>query len=373
MKIAVNTRFLIKDRLEGIGWFTYEHLKRIVAAHPEHEFYFLFDRAFDKEFIFAPNVHPVIVRPRASYPLLWITWFEWALPRAIRKINPDIFVSPDGFLSLKLDIPQVIAIHDINFYHRSQDIAYIEGWYLKHYFPKFASKAQRIVTVSEYTKQDIVSSFAVSANKIDVVYNGAHENYRVLTDEEQNGTKARYSMGSEYFLFVGAQHPRKNIDGLLKAFNLFKTTFQTDHKLIIVGEKKFLSQQVEDTYKAMEYKNEVLFTGRLSSEDIALVMGSALALVFIPFFEGFGIPMAEAMYAEIPIIASNTTSMPEVAGDAAIYVDPTDLNTIVEAMNRMASNADLRTQLIENGRKRRVAYNWDVSAKALWNAIERSL
>lgn len=373
MKIAVNTRFLVKDRLEGIGWFTYEHMKRIVAAHPEHEFYFLFDRAFDKEFIFASNVHPVVVRPPASYPLLWIAWFEWALPLVIRKINPDVFFSPDGFLSLKLTIPQVAAIHDINFYHRSNDVALIEGWYLKHFFPQFASKARRIVTVSEYSKQDISSSFAVSADKIDVVYNGAHENYRVLTEEEKNGTRARYSMGSEYFLFIGAQHPRKNIDGLLKAFNQFKTTFQTDHKLIIVGEKKFLSQQVEDTYKAMEYKNEVLFTGRLSSENIALVMGSALALVFIPFFEGFGIPMAEAMYAEIPIIASNTTSMPEVAGEAAIYTDPTDLNSIVEAMNRIASDVNLRNQLVVNGRQRRMAYNWDVSAKALWNAIERSL
>lgn len=373
MKIAVNTRFLIKDRLEGIGWFTYEHMKRIVASHPEHEFYFLFDRSFDPTFIFGTNVHPVVVRPRASYPLLWITWFEWALPRAMQKINPDVFFSPDGFLSLKLDIPQVTAIHDINFFHRSRDVSFIEGWYLKHFFPKFALKARRIVTVSEYSKLDISCSLAVPVDKIDVVYNGANENYRVLTDEEKNGTKARYSMGSEYFLFIGAQHPRKNIDGLLKAFDLFKATYQTNHKLIIVGKKKFLSPQVEDTYKAMDYKNEVLFTGRLSSEDIALVMGSALALVFIPFFEGFGIPMAEAMYAEIPIIASNATSLPEVAGDAAIYTDPQDLNSIVDAMNRMASDENLRQQLIENGRKRRIAFNWDISAKRLWEAIEKSV
>jgi glycosyltransferase involved in cell wall biosynthesis len=205
------------------------------------------------------------------------------------------------------------------------------------------------------------------------VFNGAHKNYRVLYEEEKKGTRARYSMGSEYFLFVGAQHPRKNIDGLLKAFDLFKTNYQSDHKLIVVGEKKFLSQSVEDTYKAMEYKNEVLFTGRLSSEEIALVMGSALALVFIPFFEGFGMPMAEAMYAEIPIIASNTTSMPEVAGEAAIYVDPHNPESIVEAMNSMASDSSLRERLVDNGIKRRGAFNWDISAKILWHSIERSL
>lgn len=373
MKIVINTRLLLKDQLEGIGWFTYENVKRMVIAHPEHDFYFLFDRQYPPDFIFGSNVHPIVVRPQAKSPLELFVWFELAIPRVIKRIKPDIFFSPDGWLSLTLKIPQVTVIHDINFHHRMKDLPLLTGWYYRYFFPKFAQKAHRIVTVSEYSKIDISCSYHIPPEKIDVIYNGAHQNYKVLSDEEKKGTKALYSMGDDYFLFVGAQHPRKNIDGLLRAFDLFKTKYQTNHKLIIVGEKKFLSHSIEETYRAMEFKNEVLFTGRLSSQEIALVMGSALALVFIPFFEGFGMPLVEAMYAEIPVISSNTTSMPEVAGNAAIYTDPCNANEIVESMFKLVSNASLRNQLIENGRKRRAMFCWDTSAIALWNTIERSL
>src|SRR5512139_2040469 len=100
MRIAVNTRLLIKDKLEGIGWFTYETLKRITRKHPEHEFIFLFDRPFDKEFIFAQNIIPVIITPEARHPILWYLWFEYSVPRALKKYKADIFLSPDGYLSL---------------------------------------------------------------------------------------------------------------------------------------------------------------------------------------------------------------------------------------------------------------------------------
>ena len=101
MIIAVNTRLLIKDKLEGIGWYTYETLSRMVKSHPEHEFYFLFDRPYSKEFIFEKNVHPVVISPPTRHPILWYIWFEWRIPKILRKINADVFLSPDGFLSLK--------------------------------------------------------------------------------------------------------------------------------------------------------------------------------------------------------------------------------------------------------------------------------
>ena len=180
-------------------------------------------------------------------------------------------------------------------------------------------------------------------------------------------------MGCDYFVFVGAQHPRKNIDGLLKAFELFKSTYQTDHKLILVGEKKFLTQSIEDNYRKMNYKSEVLFTGRLSCEEIALVMGSASALVFIPFFEGFGMPLVEAMYCDIPIISANTTSLPEVAGNAAIYINPYNTSEITDAMHQITTDTALRENLINNSRAMRHKYDWNLSAEALWNAIEKCL
>jgi glycosyltransferase involved in cell wall biosynthesis len=179
-------------------------------------------------------------------------------------------------------------------------------------------------------------------------------------------------MGEDYFLFVGAQHPRKNIDGLLQAFDIFKTNLQTEHKLIIVGEKRFLSSKIEETYRKMTFKKEVLFTGRLSSEEIAEVMGSAIALVFVPFFEGFGMPIVEAFYSGVPVVASNVTSIPEIAGDAALYVNPNDPSDIAQAMQTIVSDLPLRQQLIEKGKAKKPHYQWDNSAKILWNIIENT-
>ena len=114
MKIAVNTRLLLKDKLEGIGWFSYESLKRICIAHPEHEFVFIFDRPYSEEFIFADNVTPVVVGPPARHPFLYILWFEISVAKVLRKHNVDVFLSTDGYLSLSTKVPSIAVLHDLN-------------------------------------------------------------------------------------------------------------------------------------------------------------------------------------------------------------------------------------------------------------------
>jgi len=373
MKIAINTRLLLKNRLEGIGWFTYENFKRITTAHPEHEFYFLFDRHYSDEFIFADNVHPIVISPPARHPFLWIAWFEYSVPHVLKKIQADLFVSPDGYLSLHTDIPQLAVIHDINFQHRPKDLPLSSRLYYRYYFPKFAQKAKRIVTVSEYSKKDICESFHVSPDKVDVVYNGANVDYRPLNPEEIKATKAKYSKGYDYFLFVGALHPRKNVSGLLSAFDRFVHHYGTDHKVLIVGEKMFYTADLDLIYNQMQFGDDVLFTGRLDTTELKYVLGSATAMVFVPFFEGFGIPIVEAMYAGVPVICSNTTSMPEVACDAALYVDPSDVEAIAEAMHQISTDANLRANLIKKGKVQCEKFSWDKSAKKLWESIEKCL
>ena len=186
MKIAVNTRLLLKDKLEGIGWFTYESLKRIVLQHPEHTFYFIFDRKHDPQFIFAENVIPVEIFPPARHPYLWYIYFEFSIPRVLRKIKPDLFLSTDGWLSLRTDVSQVDVIHDLNFEHRKDFLKSKYQDYYTRFFPKFAKKAVRIATVSEFSKQDLQRFYGIPEDKIDVVYNGSNEVYRPLPEEQQN-------------------------------------------------------------------------------------------------------------------------------------------------------------------------------------------
>jgi glycosyltransferase involved in cell wall biosynthesis len=372
MEIVVNTRLLLKNKLEGIGWFSYETLKRITIAHPEHHFIFLFDRDPDEEFFFSENVTPVILSPQARHPILFYLWFEFSVAGILNRLKPDVFVSPDGYLSLRAKCRQLAVMHDLNFEHYPKDLSFSVRKYYRYFFPRFARKASRIATVSEFSKNDIVIQYGISPEKIDVVHNGCNVMYKPVTAEVQQATRTKYSSGKDYFLFVGALHPRKNISRLFRAFDAFKKQSGSDMKLVIVGVKYYWTSDIKSTYIGMQYKNDVVFTGRLSTEELKNVLASALALTYVPYFEGFGIPILEAMNTDTPVITSNVTSMPEVAGDAALLVDPFSEDSIAEGMLKMHADPALRKTLVEKGRERRIAFSWDKTAEALWKSIERT-
>lgn len=373
MEIVVNTRLLLKNRLEGIGWFTYETLKRITTKHPEHHFVFLFDRDFDEEFIFADNVTPLILSPQARHPVLFYWWFEFSVARFLKAYRPDLFLSPDGYLSLGADVKQLAVIHDLNFEHYPNDLPFLVRKYYHYFFPKFARKATRIATVSAFSKSDIVKQYNINPDIIDVVFNGCNPLYKPVSPEIKNKVKQKYSQGCDYFLFVGALHPRKNIARLFQAFDKFKQSQTSDIKLLIVGEKYYWTSEIKRTYLNMQNKKDVVFTGHLSTEELTGVTGTALALTYVPYFEGFGIPLLEAMSCDVPVITSNITSMPEIAAGAALLVDPFSVDAIATAMLQLAQDEELRIQLIEKGRKRKQDFSWDKTAEALWKSIERAV
>ncbi len=373
MEIVVNTRLLLPNKLEGIGWFTFETLKRITNNHPDDHFIFLFDRDFDEDFLFADNITPVILSPQARHPFLFYWWFEFSVANFLNKFKPDLFISPDGYMSLKANCKQLAVIHDLSFEHYPKDVSYIVRKYYKHFFPKFARKAARIATVSEFSKNDIIKQYGISASTIDVVYNGCNELYQPIDEEQKSATKELFSNGADYFLFVGALHPRKNISRLFQAFDKFKSINSNNVKLVIVGEKYYWTHDIKMTYINMKHKDDVIFTGRLSPEDLKNVIASALAMTYVPYFEGFGIPILEAFNCDVPVITSNITSMPEVANDAALLVNPFSVDSIANAMNYLYKDEDMRNSLIAKGRKRKLDFSWDKTADALWQSILKTV
>lgn len=368
-KIAVNTRFLIKDKLEGIGLFTAESLKRIVVAHPEVEFYFLFDRPYDASFIFAPNVKPVVLFPPARHPFLWWCWFEVSVARWLNKHQPDLFLSTDGYASLGSNVPQVLVMHDLSFEHFKDQVAFLTLKYYEYYMPRFARKARRIATVSEYSKADIVKHYGIDPSRIDVVYNGAKEVYAPATA----AIKSRLTKDGEYFIYVGSIHPRKNIVNLLKAFELFKRNTQSPVKLVLAGRKAWDFEEVDRTWQQLQFKNDVTFLGHVPPAELGERVSAALAMVYVSLFEGFGIPIVEAMSAGIPVITSNTTSMPEAAGEAALLVDPYKVEDIAAAMQKIAGDEQLRKALVEKGKVQLQKFSWDKTAEKLWQCCQKAM
>lgn len=372
IRIAVNTRLLQANKLEGIGWFSFETLKRITAAHPEIEFHYIFDGPFSKEFITSSNIHPHLYLPPTRHPKLWHWWLEYSLPFAFSRIKPDLFLSPDGFLSLRSKVPQVPVIHDINFEHRPQDCAKVAADFYRHYFPLFAQKATRIATVSQFSAQDIVNTYGIPADKIDVVYNGYNESYGPVDFEIREQVKKKVSKGKPYFLYVGSINPRKNVVNLLKAYEQFCERQGEVCGLVLAGAVMHENTEEEAYLWEMKHRKMVHFAGRVSVQELKDLLGSAFALTYVPWFEGFGIPLLEAMAAEIPIITSNTSSLPEVAGEAALYAGPDDTEAIALHMETLWLKPGVRNELIEAGKLKRMQFNWDKSADLLWQTLEKT-
>lgn len=373
MRIAVNTRLLLPRKMEGLGWYAYEVLKRICCNHPEHEFIFLFDRKFDEKFIFSGNITPVVLYPPARHPLLFYCWFEWAIPHALKKHKADLFFSPDGFASLSSDVPQLITIHDLNFEHYPNDLKKFDSLYYRHFFNRYAHKAKHIITVSEYSKNDIINSYRIKPEKITRIYNGINTCLKSVTDEEKIKTKKILTQENDYLVFVGALHPRKNISRMLQAFDIFKKHDTNNIKLVIIGEKYFWNNEMKNVWKNLLHKKDVIFTGHLQPDEMKNTLGAAIAMIYVSYFEGFGLPVIEAMQCKVPVITSNITSLPEIAGNAALLVDPFSTDTIADAMYKITTNYELRTDLIKKGILRAKEFSWDECAENVWKTIEKCL
>ena len=367
MVIAVNCRLLLKNKLEGIGWFTYQTLKRITINHPEHQFIFIFDRPYDPSFLFSDNITPVVAGPPTRHPFLWYYWLEFVIPGILKKYKADVFFSPDGFLSLRTKVHSIPVIHDISFAHRPKDLPLTVRAYYNFFFRKFARKAFRICTVSPYSQNDIINTYGIARPIIRVVYNGVNEAYKPLPEKEIHNIRAKYTDSKPYFLYVGSLHPRKNVGNLLEAYQQFILKTGSDIRMVSVGEKMWKGGRSDNS------TNRIIYTGRLEPDELHKVMGAALALTFVPWYEGFGIPVIEAMAAGIPVLTSNVTSLPEVGGKAALYANPGSVGEIAAGMERLAKDSDLRNKLINAGIERSALFSWDRTAKKVWLSIDTVL
>lgn len=363
-KVAVNTRLLLKGRLEGLGTFEYEVLKRLVNNHPEVEFHFIFDRPYSDEFIFGKNVVPHILFPQARHPFLFIWWFDYSLPRLLKKIKPDIFFSPDGYLSLRTDVPQVPVIHDINFFHYPNYFPFWVRWHFNTWFPQFAKMAKKIITVSEFCKKDIAKHYRIDPDKIKVAYNGVDISVKKPSSDEIVLVRKKYKQEKPYFIFIGALYPRKNLVNQLKAFDLLLEKTGKDLELIVVGKSYPESESIFEIHQQLKHKKAIRFLGRIEPrEDVNALLAGAEACTYVSNFEGFGLPVLECMQLGVPVITSNISALPEVAGDAALLVDPSSIHDIADAYEKLLSNTTISQQLIEKGFSQYKKFTWEDTAK----------
>jgi len=360
MIVGVNARTLLSGKLDGIGWYAHETISRMTASHPDVQFVLFFDRPVGKEFSFGPNVRTVVFGPPTRHPLLWYIWFQRRLPAALRAHHCDVFYSPEGLVPTDPPVPMVSVLHDMGYEVVPEQVDSLVLWYYRRYFPRGARAATRLVTVSEFARTDIAQRTGVRADEITVAPNAVRPVFRNPV------TSVR---PPAYLLFVGTIQPRKNVVRLLKAFDSMKSRTGSPVTLVVAGRRGWKDTDVDSAFNSMVHGADVQFTGYVSDDELVALYKGARAVVQVPLYEGFGVPVIEAMAVGTPVIASNVSSLPEVAGDAALLVDPLDVEKISAAMERLVTDDALCAELQRKGLSQSTRYSWDRTAEILWQCI----
>ncbi len=359
--------------MEGVARYIYETTESMVLSHPEVQFHFLFDRPYDKKFIFADNVTPHVIGPPSRHPLLWYLWFERSLPAFFEKHDIDVFYSGDMYMSLRADVPTLMVSHDLNYLHYPEGLRWSHLKFYQKYMPLYHDAADHLITVSEATKIDVIDQYGIDPDKISVAYNAVPGGFSVLDNDTVVEVRNQHTQASPYFVYVGSLHPRKNVERLLTAYDLYRSRSGDNEviKLVIFGRKAWKADTIFKTYDNLRYREDVIF---LSNDDVSVhkIMGAASALCYISLFEGFGIPILEAYSSGIPVITSNVSSMPEVAGDGAILVDPHNITEIAQAMHSVVTDDLLRQELVINGQNQLPQFSWKESADIIFDRLVKT-
>lgn len=371
MRIALNARHMILNRLEGIGTVTHEAMKRIVKNHPEDLYDYYFDRAYSNEFIHGPNVKGHAFFPPARLPILIRYWMNYPVKRHVNRQLPDLYFSPDGFFPLNLKVPKIAMVHDVAFLRNPQLITPRIRRFYNHWMPVFIKEADHIITVSDFSKGEIISAYGIAPEKISVVYNGVSPDYHPLSSEAKQEVRENYLNGYPYFLYLGAIHPRKNIISLIRAFEQFKDRVQSDFHLVIAGRASWYTAEVFRSVRESVRKDDIHLPGFVEAGAARELIASAHALIYPSRYEGFGLPVIEAMASGVPVMCSSTTSLPEIAGEAALFFDPSDVNQLVDHMIAISEDEALRQKYIALGHQRVKLFSWENAADAMYSIFQK--
>lgn len=361
MKIGIDGRAAKWYRGTGIGTYTYQLISSLSKVDKKND-YLLFmpescnsDIRLDKNF----QVRSITENNQSSF------WDEVNIPNILKDKDIELYHVPQNGVGLPeaKDCPFIITLHDVIPYKMPETVGENYLRIFSEEMPKIVSRCDGIITVSNFSKDDIAEAFNFPKEKIFVTYLAAEDIYRPLDKAECSQLiKSHYSIEGDYILYIGGFSPRKNITGLIEAFSKLKEVYKKDLKLVIAGKKgksySIYKQRAED----LNIADSVIFPGFIPLEHLPELYNAAKLFVYPSFYEGFGLPPIEAMACGVPVIASNVTSVPEIIKDCALFIDPHNVDNICEAMYSALLDCDLRQRLILSGLTRSSELTWSNTA-----------
>lgn len=286
--------------------------------------------------------------------------------------NAQLFHATEHLLLPLPDIPTVLTVHDLIFHHLPEHHKILNRWYLNMTLPLYCRRADHIIAVSEATRRDLLTIYQLPPEKVSVIYEAAAPRFRPQTDTHLAAIRQRYQLPERYLLYVGTIEPRKNLTRLLHAWEKLYQAHQAP-PLVIVGKRGWLASDLFVALENIPAHKAVLLTGYIQDADLPAIYAGATAFVFPSLYEGFGLPPLEAMACGTPVACSNTSSLPEVVGDAALTFNPTNLDAMTETLKRLLNDVDLQVELRVRGLQRAAKFSWERTAQETLTVYERLL
>ncbi|MDD5341329.1 MAG: glycosyltransferase family 1 protein [Patescibacteria group bacterium] len=364
MRIGIDCRRILDinhGENAGVGHYVYYLIKNLLKIDKENEYYlFLYDHKIKVNEFQQENVKIIYFPGLENIGKIPFFYRHWFLPHVLKLYKLDVYHNPANIIPLCYFRKSVITIHDLAIYKNAD-------WFPDHqYFTKSVTipfsirKAKKIIAVSESTKNDLIKFFKVKPGKIEVIYEGVEDFNQLVIDETK--IKPELKVAKPYFLYLGTLEPRKNLVRLIEAFNEFQKE-NKDFKLILAGKTGWKYEPIFETISRLKLQNKVISVGYINKEEKIYLLRNSFAFVFPSLYEGFGLPILEAMNLGVPIVTSNIASIPELVIDNAVLADPYSVGSIRDALFRITKDNQLREKLTKKGRGIAQNFTWENCAK----------
>lgn len=373
MRIGIDCRRILDPKhneAAGIGYYTYYLIKNLLDTDKENQYFlFLYDTRIKLDEFKQDNVQIIYFPGLENIGKIPFLYRHILVPRVLKLYHLDVYHNPAYIIPFFYFGRSVITVHDLAYYKNP-------AWFPEHqYFntriltPLSIYKAKKIIAVSESTKNDLIKYFKVKPEKIEVILEGVDDYCNLAVDDEKIDVK--FKISSPYFLALGTLEPRKNLVRLIESFNIFLTENpDSNFKLVLAGKKGWKYELIFETIKKLNLEAKVIWVGYVHLPEKIYLLKNSFALVFPSLYEGFGLPILEAMNMGVAVVTSNVASIPEIVIDNAVLIEPEDTNSIKEGLNKIYRDQELRQKLIERGKGIARHFTWEKSAQKTLELFE---
>lgn len=363
MRIGIEAQRIFRKNKHGMDYVVLQEIKELQQIDLENEYYVFVKPGEDRCVESSKNIH-IIELSCPSYPL----WEQWALPRAAKKYGVDILHCTSNTAPIWCDIPLVLTLHDIIFLEprdkQNHSLYQNMGWlYRRLNVPRILDKCRRIITVSNFEMENIISKLGIPRKRMAMIYNGYNDWFKPT--EDKNDVYKKYIAESGYFFFLGNTDPKKNTERTLVAYSNYLEQSDVKRKLLMADlDGEYLNGIIERNH-IENIRDNIVMPGYIVNSDLPYIYNNAYAFLYTSLRESFGIPLLEAMACGTPVITSNTSSMPEIGGKDAILINPENSDEITEMMLRLEKDQDFYEQQRQIGLERAKLFSWRKTAENL--------